>query len=59
MSRYIYTGKYRTVAADKLLFNGAEYELPDNDPHVKSLVGKGLLKRAEEKKDLPPKKEKQ
>ncbi|MBS1775332.1 MAG: hypothetical protein JSS64_03520 [Bacteroidetes bacterium] len=57
MSRYIYLGKHRTVAADKLLFNGAEYDLPDNDPHVKALAAKGLLKLIA-KNDLP-KKEKQ
>lgn len=45
--RYKYTGAVRSMAAGRLLFSGAEYELPATDPHVKSLVAQKLLLPAE------------
>lgn len=43
MKKYKYVGTDRTSAANQLLFNGCVYDLPENDPHVKSLVAKKLL----------------
>lgn len=41
--KYKYVGTVRTAAANQLMFSGCEYDLPENDKHVKSLVKKGLL----------------
>lgn len=49
MKTYIYKGRIRTTAGDKILTSGCEVQLSETNKRVQSLVSQGYLELVKEK----------